>query len=230
LIPRRSEHLSAAFALKELTVLVAIGAVLLVLARPTIKQAITKRDLTRTMNNARGLYLAGFHMATDGVAKSAANSAWPGDYAQTSLSDYCTKLVQNGYLKAADLQEMLSAPGAVCTVNSAAGPPGTVSLSGKSALKIYKVKSTDSSQTIFAASSNYVYDTALNPDAVPFGDNGFVVVRKSGDAGIYWKQQATPAGYDNNPAKFQSELGRLPGAAAGIVVPGDGGSALINPQ
>jgi type II secretory pathway pseudopilin PulG len=224
-IPVRRNPSSAAFTLLQLLVVIAIIVVLGVLAGPTIRQAITKRDMTRTMNNARGLYLAGFHMATDGAAKADTSSAWPGDYPASDLADYCTKLVQKGYVKTTDLQEMLSAPGANCTVQST-GEPQAVTLSGTCALKVYKVKSTDPSNTIFAASSNYIYDTLLNPAAVPFGDAGFVVIRKSGDAGLYKSIQATPAGYDNNPARFQSELGALPGANEGSVAPGDGTTVL----
>ena len=98
-----------------------------------------------------------------------------------------------------------------------------------SALKIYKVKGADPSNTIFAASSNYVYDTELNSHAVPFGDAGFVVVRKSGDAGVYKKKQATPAGYDNNAERFQAEIGALPGAVKGGVAPGDAATVLAGP-
>ena len=123
---------------------------------------------------------------------------------------------------------MLSAPGAVCTV-TASGSPATTTLTGKSALKIYKVKGADPSNTIFAASSNYIYDTELNSNVVPFGDAGFVVVRKSGDAGVYKKNQATSAGYDNNPERFQTEIGALPGAIKGEVAPGDGATVLAGP-
>lgn len=206
-----------------------IVAVILVLAWPAFTNALAKRDLTRTMNNGRELYLAGFRMATDGAAKSDANLAWPGDYPVNSLAEYCGKLIERDYVKPADLQRMLSAPGAPCTV-TASGPPATTALTGKSALKIYKVKSTDPSNTIFAASSNYVYDTELDGNVVPFGDAGFVVVRKSGDVGVYKKPQATPAGYDNNPARFQAELGALPGAIKGEVAPGDGATVLAGPQ
>jgi hypothetical protein len=64
---------------------------------------------------------------------------------------------------------------------------------------------------------------------MPFGDSGFVVVRKSGDADFRKRDQATPAGYDNNPEKFQTEVGALPGAVNGTVIPGDGDSVLTNP-
>ena len=102
-------------------------------------------------------------------------------------------------------------------------------MTGQSALKIYKMKNVDRSNTIFTASSNYVYGTPLRANAVPFGDVGFVVVRKSGDAGVYKKDRATPEGYDKNAERFQTELGALPGAAKGNVVAGDGDTALTGP-
>jgi len=206
-----------------------VVAVVLVLAWPTFKSALTKRDLTRTMNNGRELYLAAFRMATDGAAKSDANLAWPGDYPVNSLSEYAGKLVEMGYVRPADLQRMLSASGADCTIATSESPV-TTTLKGKSALKIYKVKRSDPSNTIFITSSNYIYDTELNGKAEPFGDAGFVVVRKSGDAGVYKKGQATAAGYDDNAARFQTEIGILPGTAKGDVAPGDGATVLAGPQ
>jgi type II secretory pathway pseudopilin PulG len=219
---------SAGFSGTELVVVIVIIAVILVLAWPAFNSALTKRDLTRTMNNGRELYLAAFRMATDGAAKSDANLAWPGDYPANNLAEYCGKLVEKDYVKPADLQRMLSAPGAACTV-TASGSPLITTLTGKTALKIYKVKGADPSNTIFAASSNYVYGTELNSNAGPFGDAGFVAVRKSGDAGVYKKTQATPAGYDNNAARFQTEIGALPGAAKESVTPGDGAAVLAGP-
>jgi Tfp pilus assembly protein PilE len=220
---------SAGFTRIELVVVLAIVTVILVLAWPAFKNALTKRDLTRTMTNGRELYLTAFRMATDGAAKSDANLAWPGDYPVNSLAEYSSRLVEKDYLKPADLQRMLSAPSAACTV-TATGSPATTILTGKSALKIYKVKRSDPSNTIFAASSNYIYDTELNAKVEPFGDAGFVVVRKSGDAGVYKKEQATAAGYDNNAARFQTEIGALPGATKGEVAPGDGATVLAGPR
>jgi type II secretory pathway pseudopilin PulG len=224
----RGENESAGFSTAELVAVVVIVGVILVLAWPAFTNAVAKRDLTRTMNNGRELYLAAFRMATDGTAKSDPSLAWPGDYPANSLAEYCGKLVEKDYLKAADLQRILSAPGAACTVTMGGSPPA-LTLTGKSALKIYKVKSVDRSNTIFVASSNYVYGTALDANTVPFGDAGFVVVRKSGDAGVYKKDRATPAGYDNDPERFQAEIGALPGAAKGNVVPGDDATALTGP-
>jgi type II secretory pathway pseudopilin PulG len=215
--------------LRELLVVMALIATLLILALPTIKDGLAKREIDRTMIKARELYLAGFRMATEGAAKSDASRAWPGDYetGMTSLADYCTRLVQGGYLKPDDLQRILNAPGAVCHVTAPGSPP-TVTLTGQSALKVYKVKGADSSETIFSVSANYVYGIALNPSDVPFGDKGFVVIRKRGDAGVYRKHQATVAGWGNDKAEFHSKIGLLPGAPDAVA--GDGGAALTGPQ
>jgi type II secretory pathway pseudopilin PulG len=225
----RSRDNLAALSRVELLILIVVVAVILVLAWPMWQSALVKRDLTRTMYHGRELYLVAFRMATDGAAKEDSTRAWPGDYPTNSLTEYCTKLVANNYVKPADLQRMLSAPGAACIATSAP-PPATLLLSGKCALKIYKVKTADPSNAIFAASSNYVYDTPLNPGTVPFGDAGFVVIRKSGDMGVYKPGQATPAGFDNNVEKFQTDIGALPGATKGVVTPGDAETTLTNPR
>src|SRR2546423_13916575 len=95
----------AGFTLIELLVVIAIIAPIAAFAVPALTSALTKGQMTGTMNNARQLYLAGYQMALDGAANSDANLGWPGDYspALAKLQDYCTKLVQNDYLKASDL-------------------------------------------------------------------------------------------------------------------------------
>jgi type II secretory pathway pseudopilin PulG len=215
----------SAFTRTELIVVLAVVAVIVLLAWPAFNSALTKRDLTRTMNNGRAFYLAAFAMATDGAAKSDPSLAWPGDYPVTSLAEYCDKLVQNKYLKTDDLQRLLSAPNAPCYATFS---ESKLTLSGASALKVYKVRGADPSNAIFAASSNYIYATPLDAKAVPFGDAGFVAVRKSGDAGVYKKGQATPDGFEN-AEKFQSDIGALPGATKGVATPGDGGNVLTPP-
>ena len=112
-----NKHNTPAFTLIELLVVISIIAVLAALAVPALTQALTKGQMTGTMNNARQLYLAGFQMATDGAANSNPAYSWPGDDpAVTSLEAYCNKLVQNDYLKPGDIQKILNAPGASCNV------------------------------------------------------------------------------------------------------------------
>jgi prepilin-type N-terminal cleavage/methylation domain-containing protein len=226
---------SAAFTLIEMLVVIAIIVVLAAFAASALFSALAKGQMTGSMNNARQLFLAGQQMALDGATNSDPTRAWPGELSDTAaapgstpapintLQQYVTRLVQGDYLKVGDAQKLLSAAGATCTVAA----DGT--LSGKSALKVYKVKEADSTSTIFAVTSNYTYNTALNSTDAPYGDKGFVVQRKGGDAALLKKNNATvTAGQES---AFQSIVGKRPGDADGSagVSEGDNSKALQNP-
>ncbi len=208
-IPMKNKT-SAAFTLIELLVVIAIIAVLAALAVPALTNALTRGQMTGTMNNARQLYLAGFQMATDGATNSDPNYSWPGgDPSVTTLQDYCSKLVENDYLKAGDLQKVLNAPGTTLQVTPPSGANGTIGMTGTSALKVYRIRESDASNTIFAVSANYTYNQALPASAVPYGDKGFVVMRKGGDASIFRKNQATQTNTGGDLQKFQNAIGVL---------------------
>jgi prepilin-type N-terminal cleavage/methylation domain-containing protein len=222
---------SSAFTLIEMLVVISIIAVLAAFGVPALTNALARGQMTGTLNNTRQLYLAAQQMALDGATNSDTSLAWPGDAspALTSLQEYCTKLVQNDYLKVGDLQKILSAPSVTCTATADAATPPNITLGGKSALKVYKVKETDSSNTILAVTANYTYDTDLNSATAPFGDKGFIVQRKGGDAAMLRKNQAkATAGAE---ASFQSLIGKRPGDADGTggVSAGDTAVALTNP-
>lgn len=233
------QNSSRAFTLIEMLVVISIIVVLAAFAGPALFSALAKGQMTGSINNAHQLYLAGQQMALDGATNSDSTRAWPGDLmdtaagstgtgtAITTLQQYMTKLVQGDYLKAGDVQKLLSAPGANCTVTTDASTNG-VTLAGKSGLKVYKVKETDSTNTIFAVTANYTYDTALDASAAPYGDKGFVVQRKGGDIALLKKNNATlTAGQESS---FQSLVGKKPGDSDGTVSAGDTAVALTNPQ
>src|SRR5436305_4853869 len=221
-----------AFTLIELLVVIAIIAALAAFAVPALTSALTRGQMTGTLNNARQFYLAGYQMALDGSSNSDPTLTWPGDdqNAALDLKLYCAKLIKNDYLKAGDLTKLLSAPGSACTL-TATGPDAngdyTITYaSGAPALKVYKVKDEDSANTIFAVTKNYTYDTALTSANSPFGDKGFVVVRKGGDASILRKNNATAI--TGQEATFQSTVGKRPGDVdgAGGVGAGDNSQTL----
>ena len=231
---------STAFTLIEMLVVISIIAVLAAFAVPALTSALTRGQMTGTMNNARQLFLAGQQMALDGSTNNDPTLAWPGNLpgpspapsatpaGVTTLQEYANTLVKGDYLKVGDLPKLLSAPGVTCTA-TADPSTGDVTLSGKSGLKVYKVKEVDSSNTIFAVTANYTYDTALVGTNSPFGDKGFVVQRKGGDAAVLRKNNATAT--SGQETTFQSLVGKRPGdpdTAAGVT-PGDTAVALINP-
>jgi hypothetical protein len=194
--------------------------------------------MTGTMNNGRQLYLAAQQMALDGAANSDPNLVWPGDDPATlgTLNNYMTRLAQNDYLKAGDVQKLLSGPGASAAVAVAgAGATQTLTITGNSAFKIYPVADANASNAIFAVSSNYIYATALTPTTAggapnnPFGDKGFIVQRKGGDASILRKNNATPVAGAAGTATFEASVGKVPADQQGTVTAGDPAGYLHQP-
>jgi prepilin-type N-terminal cleavage/methylation domain-containing protein len=219
---------SSAFTLIELLVVIAIIAILAALAVPALTSALAKAQLTGTMNNGRQLYLAQFSEANDGAATGDPLLAWPGDLVTVpiSLQDYINGVVGPGYLRGGDIAKLLSAPSAACTVTVAGGPPESVTLAGTSALKVYKIKDVDTSNTIFAVTRNYVYNSPIVSTAVPYGLRGFMVIHKGGDAAVFKSGQAQDP-YWGGCTQFQSSVGQMTGLAQGVCTAGDGGNELI---
>src|SRR5437868_15335478 len=122
----------SAFTLIEMLVVISIIAVLAAFAVPALTSALTKGQMTGTLNNGRQLYLAAQQMALDGAANSDPTLVWPGDDATiTTVTQYANRLIANDYLKPGDLQKLLNAPGTNATVTvTAPGPPPVIALGG----------------------------------------------------------------------------------------------------
>ena len=224
----------SAFTLIEMLVVISIIAVLAAFAVPALTSALTKGQMTGTMNNARQLYLAAQQMALDGAANSDPALTWPGDDATIlTVSDYMLRLVANDYLKPGDVQKLMNGPGTNATVTYNAGPPVSIVMGGTTpALKIFRVTEANSSNCVFMESNNYTYDTTLaGVTTNPFGDKGFIVQRKGGDASILRKNNAVlPAGATAaQMAVFQSTVGKQTKDADGAVTAEDPNELLAYP-
>ena len=201
------------FTLVELLVLLTVIAVLVGLAIVPVEPVLVKGQLVSSMSNARQIYIATFNMANDGVANKDLGLGWPGDLKArgriATFEDYVNVLVRNDYLKPGDLK-MFSAPGTKAyrggTLSSGSNGVLTPAFTEEyNAFKVYLVKGDDPGDTLFLATKNYTYNTPLNdPHAAPYGDNGFVVLRKGGDAAILKKAQA----------QTLSVVGKLPGGGS----------------
>jgi prepilin-type N-terminal cleavage/methylation domain-containing protein len=212
----KTNKFSSAFTLIELLVVIAIIAILAAFAVPALTSALTKGKMTGTMNNARQLYIAQFQMSNDGAATGDSSLGWPGDLIangtiiSASLQSYISHLVNTGYLRAGDVLKLISAPGAQPTGAYVAGPPEDLTLGGlaPAGLKVHPLLDADPVSTIFCTTSNFVYNTAIVTGAVPYGENGFIVVHKGGDAAIFRGPQAvftTPPWAD--AITYQTNLG-----------------------
>ena len=219
------------FTFLELLIVFAIIAILAALAVVALASALSKAQMSGTMNNAHQLFLAQFSMANDGAATSGSNLAWPGDYNPPipNLETYINKMVGPGYVKGGDVAKLLSAAGCNLGVAVISGPPESVTfaVNTKSALKVHPVQEGDPANAIFATSRNYIYDTALTGSAVPYGTKGFIVVRKGGDAAVFKSGQATVAGWGNDQIKCQNGVGLKHGDNLGTVTPNDPANTLI---
>ena len=219
----------SAFTLIEMLVVISIIAVLAAFAVPALTSALTKGQMTGTLNNGRQLYLAGQQMALDGAANSDPNLVWPGDDGTIlTVTNYVNRLFQNDYLKAGDLQKLLNAPGTNATVTTNAGPPPSVTLAGATpGFKFFKVHDADSANVVFLETNNYAYNTTLQGvTTAPFGDKGFIVQRKGGDASILRKNNAVNGG---NASVFQGTVGKQVGDPDGTVTAEAAGNLLTWP-
>jgi prepilin-type N-terminal cleavage/methylation domain-containing protein len=220
---------SSAFTLIELLVVIAIIAILAALAVPALTSALSKAQMSGTMNNERQLYLAQFSMTNDGAATGNSRLGWPGDLidgaviAQGDYLAYLNQLLANGYLKAGDILKLLNAAGAnfQASINTSTTPPTlTAFTGGNAAIKVYTVRDSDSGNCIFAGSHNYIYNTPLSANAgndrIPYFTKGFIVIKKAGDAAVYKEGQATntPPAWANATA-FQTGVGMMPGDTEG---------------
>jgi prepilin-type N-terminal cleavage/methylation domain-containing protein len=216
------------FTLIELLVVIAIIAILAALAVPALTSALAKAQMTGTMNNERQLYLAQFQMSNDGTATGDASLAYPGDLVPppATLQGYINILVGKGYLKGGDVTKILSAPSASITLNVVAGPPESVTFTGgASAIKVHPIKDSDSANTVFCTSKNYVYNTVIAAGSVPYGKKGFIVMRKGGDGAVFKDGQATTAGWAD-ATTFQSNVGQKTGDTPGVPTVGDPANTL----
>jgi prepilin-type N-terminal cleavage/methylation domain-containing protein len=201
-------HSLRGFTLIELLVVISIIAILAALAIPAVTGALTRGQLTGSLNNARQLFLATQTMAIDAF-QTGEGAGWPGDNVIGSdWNAYLEQLTSGKYLTPADLRKICSAPGVQ-------QPAGDDSLPTVSGLAVYALTDSSASDDIFASTANWTGPVdELSPDAVPFGDKGFVVFRKGGDGSVYRPAQAnsTIVGDTENMA---AQIAPLPATGGG---------------
>src|SRR5438552_15985505 len=97
----------SAFTLIEMLVVISIIAVLAAFAVTALTSALTKGQMTGTLNNGRQLYLAAQQMALDGAANPDPSVSWPGDYTTApTVSQFMTTRVNNDDLNPGAVQKL----------------------------------------------------------------------------------------------------------------------------
>src|SRR6266446_1088707 len=220
----------SAFTLIELLVVIAIIATLAAFAVPALTSALTRGQMTGTLNNMHQFHLAAQQMAIDGASNSDPTLGWPGDMnpAPTALSAYCDALISNNYLQAGDVKKILSAPGANCVFSGgtyAAGAYTAISNLLNPALKVFLVNGSNPSNTLFCETANYSYNQPLAANGVPYSNKGFIVQRRGGDAALLRLGQAQAGA---NVTAFQTTVGRVPGDVDGTAGSESGANLLTS--
>ncbi len=188
----------SAFTLIELLVVISIIGILASLAIPAVTGALLRGQQTGTLSNGRQLHIATQSMELDNFTAGSLGG-WPGSATNSVSSSVAlwTAALTNGYLTPNDLKKVLTAPGK--------SPDATFS-AATIAFNVYQVGNVEDSGVIFLSTANWdaVAHTAPTADAKPYGNKGFVVVRKGGDGQIYQNQFATNTNVyaTNQPAKL----------------------------
>ena len=168
-----------AFTLIELLVVISIIAILASLAIPAVTGALTRGQMTQTLNNARQLHLATQTMSIDTTAAGGDGVSWTYSTNTNALSveNFSAALIDGRYLTANDLRKMYSAPGV--SVNSTNFSADTI------AFKIMATSESSPSDQAFVVTKNWVsMQSGLGSNA-PYGDKGFILFRKGGDGAAY---------------------------------------------
>jgi prepilin-type N-terminal cleavage/methylation domain-containing protein len=175
---KNSLHTTRAFTLIELLVVISIIAILAALALPAVTGALTRGQLTGSLNNARQLTIASQSVALDSFTSGDTNTpGWPGD---NEFSKWASDLTNAG-ISVNDIRKLLSAPGKACDDSFS---------STSSAWNAYGVIDSDPGDSIILTTANWDATQRGAPTGQPYGDKGFVVFRKGGDGSVYRAAQA----------------------------------------
>lgn len=170
------------FTLIELLVVISIIGILASLAIPAVGGALTRGQMTQTLNNVRQLHIATTTMDMDNTA-AGLGGGFPGaGNADMQTFTAWSDELQNGYLSEGDMRKLLSAERVSVT--------GEVT-SGTSALSLFDttgslpVGSTASeSDFIFLSTKNWDGEATTFEDVDPYRNKGAVFIKKGGEGSI----------------------------------------------
>lgn len=167
------------FTLIELLVVISIIAILASLAIPAVTGALTRGQMTQTLNNARQLHLQTQSMSID---TSTTGEGWSWTYNGTNpgtVKTYCEALVSNKYLTDPEIRKIMTAPGVTPKINEPFGPDNI-------AFKIFLTTDSTPSENPFVVTKNWTStELGVNPDGQPYGKKGIVMMRKGGDGAVF---------------------------------------------
>lgn len=175
----------SAFTLIELLVVISIIAILASFAVPAVTGALVKGQMIQSVNNGRQLQQLTQINALDSTTTGDASIiGWPASNSwQNWVGGLANSVSQN------DVARLFSAAGVIATWPNGGTAPD------KSAFNVYQVTEASGGDTVFLTTANWIMPItgngpALVKTSLPYGDKGFVVIRKGGDAQPFLGRQA----------------------------------------
>lgn len=166
------------FTLIELLVVISIIAILASLAIPAVTGALTRGQMTQTLNNARQLHLQTQTMTIDSTTTG---TGWQWTYDGTNVGTVPTflqALINDKYFTDSEMRKIMTAPGVV--------PPVTGFSAQTIAFTIFQTQDSSASESPFVVTKNWKsIKVGADKDTQPYGNKGFVLFRKGGDGAIY---------------------------------------------
>jgi prepilin-type N-terminal cleavage/methylation domain-containing protein len=192
-----NKSLKRGFTLVELLVVIAIIGILVSMAFPSITGAITEAQLTKALNNLRQLYGLTLQMSLDASTTGSDKIGWPANITNpstpSSAAAFYTALQEGEYISPREIAVLVTAPGIpVFSGASTATAPVTIP-SANNAFRIGFVSDADPGTTVFAVTKNkgLPWGSGALTNNQPFGEKGFVFIRKNGEAQKMKKNMAT---------------------------------------
>jgi hypothetical protein len=159
--------------------LVILGVLAVVVGLMPVKMSFNVNDAQRTaaLSQAKHIWL---------MAETAEKEiGWPGDIPNANVNSYLLQFIANGYVKETDLK-IFSSPGAPPIQKKEEISASTLTF------RIGAISKTNDDSTIFLISRNHPgTHNAVTLSETLNGSRAFIVVRKSGEAGIYNENQMT---------------------------------------
>jgi len=194
------------FTLIELLVVISIIGILASLAIPAVSGALTKGQMTQTLNNVRQLHLATQTMDLDNTA-AGVGGGFPGTENENmaGYTEWIEELQEGKYLTKGDLKKLLSAERVAADESLSVGSIG---------LNLYDTTDTtgldaDESESALPFLSTKNWDgtaPSVAPEAgvQPYGNKGIVVMRRGGEGSIL-----QPRLLDNESVAGPAAAGKL---------------------